>query len=208
MKLHEYAIFDHSRANIGRLLGITSMILASSITALLAGLYAKTEIPLFAGASVTSAIVYTGLHWAFNKFGWKQKLFQLFWEVPDLNGVWQIVGKTLDENDNVVHNWFGTLDIEQKWEKISISLKTETSQSFSYTATITKVPGNHGGWLLHYSYDNKPFTGNYKELNGHSGYCEAFFNVNLDSANASYFNSRGRNTFGSMTITKVVENDK
>ena len=81
--MHDYAIFNHSRSFIGRYLGLASFVLASALTSMFAALSVLTGTVLFAGASVTSALVYLILHWLFNRVAWKIKWF----EIPDISGV-------------------------------------------------------------------------------------------------------------------------
>jgi hypothetical protein len=196
--LHDYAIFNHSRTAIGRYLGILSFTFASTITSLLAIFSKLTGNTLLAGASITSALVYIGLHWLFNNHFWTFKRLN----IPVINGIWTVRGETLNEDGTVKYNWKGEVDIEQNWEKISIALQTEKSSSESYTATLSRKSGNKKESILHYSYTNNPNIDEFEELNSHKGYCEMIFNKNATSAEAAYFNSNGRRTFGKMYLTK------
>ncbi|MEG5910617.1 hypothetical protein UXP31_21120 [Enterobacter mori] len=56
--MHDYAIFGHSRATIGRWLGVSSIIFTGFISSLLVWLYQATQIQAFATAVVTPAIIY------------------------------------------------------------------------------------------------------------------------------------------------------
>jgi hypothetical protein len=94
--------------------------------------------------------------------------------------------------------------IKQNWRKIAIRNRTKSSQSESYTATISKRSGARGVWLLSYSYRNEPDIEQSHELNPHKGFCEIELDKDLTMAKASYFNSNGRSTFGSMQIKREV----
>lgn len=196
--MHDYAIFNHSRALIGRFLGIASFVLASAITSITAYLATLEGGALLAGASITSALIYLGLHWVFNHHVWRFK----FLDIPDISGIWQVEGETLDEDGEVRFKWTGELDINQKWEKILISQETPKSHSKSYTATLEKSGKVKGGSILHYSYKNEPKTGQYNTLQNHTGYCEIKFDESAQTGEAAYFNSNGRRTFGRMYLTK------
>lgn len=198
--MHDYAIFNHSRATIGRYLGIFSFVLASSITSFFAALYTYTGNSLFIGAGLSSAIVYLGIHFLFNKKIWKIKWL----EIPDISGIWYVEGRTLGEDEKVKYNWNGELDISQSWEKILIFQDTEKSSSKSYNATLEKIPTNKGGSVLQYAYENTPKVGNYNEVQCHKGFCEIIFNKDATTAVGSYFNCNGRRTFGTMILTKKV----
>lgn len=196
--MHDYAVFGHDRAAIGRWLGFIAIILAGGISQLLAWANNLTGIDVFAKATITTGVVYFFLHWLFNKWVWKLPYI----EIPDLNGTWQLQGKTLDENGETKFDWSGTLGIEQNWKTISIHLKTENSQSDSYTATISKRHGPTGGWLLSYSYRNEPEVEQIHDLSSHKGFCEIEIDNELKVGKASYFNSKGRRTFGIMNLVK------
>lgn len=198
--MHDYAIFGHDRVAIGRWLG-TAAILISGVSAQIL-IYANqlTGFDAFTRATVTTGLVYFALHWLFNRWIWKLKWL----DIPDLGGCWDIVGRTLDEDGNTRFDWKGEIGITQDWKQILIHLKTDTSQSWSYTATLLKRNSPLGGWLLSYSYSNDPEVGSPRELNPHKGYCEAEINSDLTAAKVSYFNHGGRNTFGIIEMKRKV----
>lgn len=197
--MHDYAIFGHSRATIGRWLGVSSIILTGFISSLLVWFYQTTHIEAFATAVITPAIVYFILHYLFNKYAWKLPFFS----IPNISGVWDVTGQTLNEDGTDKYIWNAEIDIEQTWEKICITLKTSQSESESYTATLGKRSGTKGGWILHYSYSNNPNADQFHELQSHKGYCELIFDKDLSQGIAAYFNSNGRRTFGKMNLRKV-----
>ncbi|WP_081304672.1 Cap15 family cyclic dinucleotide receptor domain-containing protein [Aeromonas hydrophila] len=197
--MHDYAVFGHSRATIGRYLGTTSVILTGLISSIMLWVSQFDGLTFMATVTISTAALYFTLHWLFNNHVWKIPLFK----IPDLNGVWLVRGETLSEEDGVVkYNWEAEIDIEQTWEKVSINLKTKQSSSESYTATLAKKSGTRGGWILHYSYSNSPDASQFHELNSHRGYCEVIFDKELTSGEAAYFNSNGRRTFGKMYLTR------
>lgn len=198
--MHDYAVFGHDRVVIGRWLGFASIVLAGGIAQLLIFANQLTDWNAFTKATITTGLVYVGLHWIFNKWVWKIPLF----EIPDLNGRWILTGETLQEDGSVKYNWDGVIGIEQNWKQILIHLKTKNSQSNSYTATLSKRYGPTGGWLLSYSYKNEPEIEQSHELNAHKGYCEIELDTNLTVGKAAYFNSGGRRTFGVMNLRKEL----
>ena len=197
--MHNYAIFGHDRAKIGRWLGVASITISGGIAQLLLSAYTWTGVEAFTKASITTAIIYFALHWLFNKYIWRLAFF----EIPDLSGTWKVVGETLKEDGGVKYDWDAEINIEQNWKEIIITSKTKKSQSYSQTATIEKRHG-FGGWLLSYSYKNEPNSEQYYELNAHKGYCQIKFDKGMVKGNASYFNNDGRRTFGNMELEKVI----
>lgn len=196
--MHDYAVFGHDRTTVGRWLGVTSIILSGGIAQLFALANEITGFDAFTKASITTGLIYFTLHWAFNKWIWRLTFF----EVPNINGTWDIVGRTLNEDGSTRYNWSGTIGIEQNWKQILINLNTGNSQSDSYTATLSKRNGPTGGWRLSYSYRNEPELEQIHELNPHKGYCEIDFNKELTIGKASYFNSAGRRTFGVIDLQR------
>ena len=196
--MHDYAVFGHDRANIGRWLGVTSILLAGGLAQLFALLGGITGWDAFSKATITTGVIYLGLAWLFNKCVWKTNWFG----IPDINGVWKVEGKALDEDGNTKYEWNADLDIEQSWRQIAIRNRTSKSHSESYTATISKRSGARGGWLLSYSYRNEPDIAQSHELNQHKGFCEIEFDKDLKVGKASYFNSNGRRTYGAMQIKR------
>lgn len=196
--MHDYAIFGHSRAAIGRWLGVGSVIITGAISSVLVWLHQMTNVQAFSTAVITPAVVYFILHFLFNKYVWKVPFFS----IPDISGIWIVEGETLNEDGTVRYSWVAEIDIEQTWEKMCITMKTSQSTSESYTATLGKKPGTKNGWVLHYSYSNNPNTDQFHELNSHKGYCELVFNKDLTQGSAAYFNSNGRRTFGKMAVRK------
>ncbi len=197
--MHDYAVFGHDRTVIGRWLGVISILSAGGISQLLALAQNLTGIEAFTKATITTGVIYFILHWIFNRWCWKLPFF----EIPDLTGEWNITGFTLDETGATKFEWYGSIGIEQNWKNICIHLKTKNSQSYSYTATLSKKHGPIGGWLLSYSYKNDPEIEQTHELNSHKGYCEIDFNKDLTIGKASYFNSSGRRTFGKMDLERA-----
>ncbi|MDD5754541.1 MAG: hypothetical protein PHN45_07300 [Methylococcales bacterium] len=198
--MHDYAVFGHDRANIGRWLGVGSLLITSGMSQFFVWANALTGWEVFTKATITTGVVYFLLHLIFNKYAWKIPFFS----IPNLNGTWKIVGATLDENGGTTFDWNGELVITQNWDKILIHLRTQNSKSNSYTATLSKR--DEGGWLLSYSYKNEPKQEQSHELKPHKGFCEIEIDENLTIGEASYFNSGGRRTFGIMNLTKEFNN--
>ncbi|URQ87043.1 hypothetical protein J8Z28_03870 [Pseudoalteromonas sp. SCSIO 43088] len=196
--MHDYAVFGHDRANIGRWLGFLAIVAAGGASQVLTWLGSTTGWEAFSKATVATGVVYLALHWLFNNILWKIKWFQ----IPNISGIWNINGQTLDENGNTKYEWPAKLDIEQNWKQISINIKTKSSQSQSYTATLSKRFGVRGGWILSYSYRNEPELEQSHELNSHKGFCELEIDKDLKIGKATYFNSNGRRTYGVMQLER------
>lgn len=203
MRDHEYSIIGHSRANVGRFLGTGAAIIASSATAAGIGLSkfaAATGLPEWTQhvvLPISAGIAYALVHWAFNRYGWRC----LTWvsQIPDIKGMWNCTGKTMNDDGSVRFEWTAEVTISQNWEKIRVRLQTSQSASNSVSAAL--IPEPDGCWMLMYSYRNEPRAGE-PDLNPHIGYCEMRFHSGLAEADGDYFNARGRGTFGRMHFTR------
>ena len=209
--MHDYAVFDHDRATVGRWLGFIAILFAGGLTSLTTYLQGVTGWETF-GATVATGAIYAFLQWGFNTWGWKYAWKFGLLSIPDLNGVWEVEGKSLgedgklkvllDENNENVFEWKSELDIEQNWQRIAILSETQKSDSQSYTTTMYRKPGTKGGWVVSYSYRNVPKQQERGELNDHKGFCEIEFSQDLHTGKATYFNSQGRRTYGDMLLKR------
>ncbi len=207
MTEHEYSIVGHSRAHVGRYLGIASGITATVLTSfyvvvmqhIRAGGMSTAEVitvPLFGG------ILYAGLHFVFDRWLWRWQLVRKAMGLPDIEGTWNCVGLRHDNGEGE-QGWGATVTIKQTWEKISIALSSATgSESFSKGASLLKR--SDGKFVLMYSYKNSGLFAD-DTLRPHVGYCELVFTENPNSAEGYYFNNNGRVTYGKMTLTKQLQ---
>lgn len=92
--MHDYAVFGHDRASIGRWLGFTAIAIAGGIAQILSMASNLTGLDAFTKATITTGLVYFALHWLFNKWIWKVPFF----EIPDISGEWNIRGQTLNDD--------------------------------------------------------------------------------------------------------------
>lgn len=196
--MHEYSVIGHPRETV---------IFWIAFVAIVVG---PTSISLFEAAatsltgqvvSITFAVsaIFSTVYFVFNKWLWKLVLFGKVFSFPNLNGSWTCRGKTLGNDGSTKHEWNGTVVIEQKWDKILISMKTDqsTSRSLSVTCGIKHIPGM--GYQLTYHYENTPAI-NQPELKKHEGFCTLIFDEDLCSAHGHYFNDPSRFTFGEIHL--------
>lgn len=203
---HEYAVIGHSRALIGRHLGTFAAALASGAILAFGGLIGLAEkvgipldIPPIIFWPLTAGAIFPTVHWAFNRYVWKWSRVVSWIKIPDLNGEWVCNGTTLDSDMNEKYRWQGAVVITQTWEKIWVSLRTDTSSSHSASAALIHEPD--GCFRLMYNYRNDPKIGE-KEMGSHVGFAEFLFSKDLATAEGDYFNNKGRYTFGKINLTR------
>jgi SMODS-associating 2TM, beta-strand rich effector domain len=203
---HEYAVIGHSRAMVGRYLGIIAGLASSGLAVLIATAITYAEqwgllqTRAYWTLPLTAAIFYTLGHLAFDKWAWRTWLVHFVLDIPDLRGKWDCAGETIDASTGAVtHNWTAVVTISQGWEKIRIYVQTAQSRSRSVAASI--VVEEDLGYILMYSYRNEPRPGE-PELKAHHGYAEWHIAADGSSAEATYFNGGGRFTGGRMKLTR------
>ena len=202
---HEYSVIGHSRASVGRHLGTVAAALASGAVLLfgflvgLADWLGLPDIPPIVLWPITAGVTFSAVHWAFNRYVWRWSRVLAWLRIPDLNGEWKVVGKSLNMEKDILHEWKGVITITQTWEKIWVNLRTGQSASNSEAAALIREPA--GSFRLMYRYRNEPKIDEV-DLSAHVGFAELLFASNLGSAEGDYFNSKGRYTFGTMRLTR------
>lgn len=203
---HEYAVIGHSRAMVGRFLGIIAGLASSGLAVLIATAitYAESwgfiQARAFWTLPLTAAIFYALGHLAFDKWAWRTWLIHVFLDIPDLRGKWECIAESLDpQTGAVTYTWTSEIIISQGWEKLRIYSQTNTSRSSSVAASI--VVEEDVGYILMYSYRNEPRPGE-PELKAHHGYAEWHIAVDGSSAEGTYFNGGGRHTGGRMKLKR------
>ncbi|MBL8683805.1 MAG: hypothetical protein JNK05_31825 [Myxococcales bacterium] len=136
----------------------------------------------------------------FNKWGWRW-LYRLH-GVADLSGVYDLKLKSSNDEQASIE---GTLTVAQEWQRILVTVKTSTSTSSSVGAWLTDDPTQ--GAVLTYTYRNDPSPDAKDDLQAHAGTATVTF-ARDGTASGRYYNDRGRQTFGSMTLTKRVSETK
>lgn len=206
MKSHEYIVIcGFNRSKVGKIIGgvasvLSAMIIYCILTAMhyFSFLENNSLLPPTVSSLVSAGAIYVGLYYLFNSRLWKSPRISRLLKVPDLSGEWDCHGKGKN-NEGIELEWKGKLKIFQSWDKVHIRLDTQHSGSDSITASIVYDEGL--GYRLIYNYRNDPKI-NEELLNSHMGFAEFTFEDDLMSAKGEYFNGRGRNTFGTMSIRK------
>lgn len=201
----EYAILGGiNRSKVGRYIYVAASTVSAGIVFLLLAFVdiaqrwgTNVNVPPGLLALVGAATVYLGLYALFDRYIWKIKRVQGLLKLPDLSGRWQCAGLTLEKEPNL--EWFGTIVIVQSWDKIRLRLETAQSRSDSQAAALQH--DSAAGFRLFYHYTNAPKIGE-QNLSGHHGFAEIIFSADLKTASGEYFNGRGRNTFGKMTLIR------
>ncbi|MFM0722390.1 hypothetical protein PQQ53_01695 [Paraburkholderia strydomiana] len=204
---HEYSVMGGAnRANVGRLLSLAASAISGALvfTLLTAVDLAKkfgwnVNAPPTLMSLLGAGTVFGLLYWVLNKWAWKWPGIGLALKVPDISGIWDCAGKTLDGDGSTKYEWQAEVTIVQSWDKLRIRLVTKTSGSSSISAALAH--DSVDGFALLYHYRNDPKAGA-AGLASHTGCSVMTIAKDLKSATGDYFNGRGRMTFGTMDWTK------
>jgi hypothetical protein len=204
---HEYALIDGpNRSRVGRAIGVLSATLSSGFVYLLLGQvdvaktlgWSQNLLPILL-SSLCAGVTFSAVYWLFERHAWKLPWLSPLLGVPNLNGTWKCDGQTLNPDKSPSFTWQARVKIVQSWDRVRVLLKTAQSGSSSQAAAI--IHDRAGGPRLLYSYINDPLA-DQPELAIHRGFAELVFADDLQSAQGSYFNGHGRQTFGIMRLTK------
>jgi hypothetical protein len=202
---HEYALLGgFNRSHLGRWIFMASAAVSGLLVFVLlsfvnvaAQLGWPVNLPPTALSVIGAGSVYLALYFLFDKFAWKVGPISRLLKIPDIAGTWRCEGLSTDKTPNV--SWAAEVKITQSWDRVRVHLKTDQSESNSVAAALVCDPV--GGHRLMYHYKNEPKQGEV-ELHAHHGFGEIVFSADGTSAYGEYFNGRGRNTYGRMTLTR------
>ena len=207
MQIHDYSVFNHDRAKVGRYLGATAAVISTGMSAAAVVLIGWAQALGLSGTwlqaiifPVSSVVIYAAVYWLFNVWAWRQPVLGTALNILDLQGIWKVDGKSLAPDGSVRFSWEAEIVLTQFWDKIHVELRTNQSTSSSLTAALLRQPG--GGWRLIYAYSNRVKISE-PNLHDHLGYCEVAFSADGTTGEAEYFTNPKRASFGVMAWTKV-----
>ena len=152
-------------------------------------------------------LFYGIFYWIINKWGWKNKIIQMKYKIPNLNGKWtgKLISKHEEKRDGNAEVNPKEIEIEveiiQTWKKISIVLITEESESCSLTTSIIQSCRK---WQINYQYLNEPKIHSSKEMTMHYGTAVLNFDETEKTLKGYYYNKE-RDTSGEI-ILKYAQN--
>lgn len=202
---HEYALLGgYNRSSVGRWLYVAAAAISAAIVFVLLALVdlakiigISANVPPGVLSLAGAASVYGILYWLFDRFAWKVAPVGRLLKVPNLAGTWACNGTSLERTPHA--DWTGTLTIVQSWDRLRLHLETAQSTSDSIAAALLYDAAV--GYRLLYHYRNSPRIGEL-DLAAHHGFAELVFAQDEQSAAGEYFNGRGRNTWGTLNLTR------
>jgi hypothetical protein len=217
--LHTYSTDNDTRLKVIAGLGALSYLLIRVAQAFLSGLTAS--LPLGVSVSAPSfALTWGVIYTIFNNWLWKWNVLRYLKvvQVPNLAGTWDgyletsyqgdIPDEHISDDDDPNSNYTrlnAEIEIEQKWRKIDVHLKTDRSSSDSNAGTILI---NESQWpSLNYQYDNEPAPDTPSSMAMHHGTADLELNRENgdDVLEGVYYTGPGRENHGKMRFARREE---
>lgn len=197
--MHPYAIQPNNRKKIHLFIAVISIIIVYVIDRILNA--QNFQLPWWIDAPGVFGL-YGLIYTWFNNNLWKSRVFEKLKVIktPDLNGKWQGIIKT--SYDKFSEEFKAEIDIFQKWEQISIDLKTDKSKSHSLIAAL-KIKKDRKA-VLTYEYLNEPFAGTPERLHMHYGSVKLELNIENNTLKGEYYTGRDRQTYGTMSFKRIT----
>lgn len=145
----------------------------------------------------TAFAIFGALYWGFSRWAWRPLAWWGILSIRDLNGVW--AGSLSSSYHNFEEELDFKLDIDQTWDKISISGSAGDSSSYSLSASFTN---GRPGLRLDYLYQNEPDATAQEGMEIHKGAAMLSLSKDKNTLEGQYFNGRGRDNFGHMEVTR------
>lgn len=195
--MHPYSIDTKERKSWLFILATVSILLAYVLHKILSPMLDNVQWLI----DVPSAMSFYGmLFLVFNAYCWNLTILRKIGliKTPNLNGEW--IGQLQSSHDGFKSKTDSSLKIRQSWTQINIVLSTDTSASYSETASIiTKHPK---GIVLSYQYCNKPRANAADTMHIHHGTTLLELSIETNTLNGEYYTGRDRTNFGTLELKR------
>lgn len=198
MTMHEYSSDTSDRRLAVWIIAVIAVMIAYLYQ--LTASYLNFNLPWWV-ESPSIMLVYGIMYYFYDRRFWKLRVFGFrFSYIPDCSGTWYgEIESTFSGGSKIC----GMLQIHQTWSKISIRLKTTTSESFSRMASFNIELGPSQG--LVYEYTSDPRANTAATMHAHRGF--AFLKISTDGEwlDGDYYTGRDRDNQGTMRFRLVSQ---
>lgn len=197
--MHLYQIDDQVKTNFTILAIIFSIALAYLFNVLVD--FANISIPWWVESPSIFGF-YGVILWLYDKHLWKIKFLRsLDWlYIPVIAGTWDVEIKSSHDKFATVKT--GRAVIRQTSSKISISIETDQSTSFSVHAALLRVEKLHT-YALTYNYTNQPKADSTETMSIHFGTVQMSVSDNCLKMDGQYYTGRDRQNHGSIIFSRL-----
>jgi len=195
--MHTYSIDSDERRNLTLAVGALGVAAAYLTNGVLRLTDATVPWWFDAPAVFGFAVLFYGV---LDRWVWRWSLLRRVGVVaaPDLSGTWR--GHLESHGSDFSEPREVEMVIQQTWTRISLALNSPSSRSWSVSASIS-VASPFGAQIA-YMYQNQPAAGSVDTMNAHYGTATHILDTNGPTLNGDYYTGRGRNTFGSIQLTR------
>ncbi len=193
--MHPYATDSAERQQVPLYLAVLAILAAWSFSTFLRSHH--FEVAWYIDAPSVLAF-YQIFHTAFDRTVWRRVRSLGVVKVPDLEGDWS--GYLTTSFDDHAAKVGATAQIAQTWTRISIVLRTETSESQSLVGSL--LIDTPYGRVLSYQYLNEPLPDAPESMNIHHGTARLTLSSSGRTLKGEYYSARGRETNGFLRLEK------
>ncbi len=205
--MHPYATDSEERQRVLLFVALISIGLAVGLHLILIGL--GVNVPTYIDAPGVMGF-YGLMYLSFDKWLWNKPITNFLrlvgWlQVPDLSGLWQGNLTSNRTGQTQVQDYPVAIVIQQTWTHICVTLKTNTSESCSITASVLTSKPN--GIVLTYQYMNEPKPGAVDTMHIHKGTVWLVLEEKPQKQmwlNGEYYSGRDRQNYGTLNVQRVV----
>jgi len=195
---HPYATDSNERKNVLFWLAIISVVICYGIYFYLE----RKQVSLSYWVSAPSVFgVFGFLYLIFNEWLWKLSLLHKIRlvKVPVISGKWY--GHIKSSYDYYQSEKEITISIYQNWTELLVVLETDSSTSYSQTASV--ITSNPHCTTITYGYLNSPSPASLDTMHMHIGSTTLELKDDLYNMVGSYYSGRDRKNVGDIVITKT-----
>lgn len=197
-KKHPYATDSTERKSVMFWLAIISVVICYGIYFYLE----RKQVSLSYWVSAPSVFgVFGLLYLIFNEWLWKWNLLHKIRlvNVPVLDGKWE--GYLKSSFDNYQSEKQITISIYQSWTEVLIVLETDSSSSYSSTASIITI--NPHCFTLTYEYVNTPTPAALETMHMHIGTTTLEYKQHSKEMVGCYYSGRDRKNVGDIKLKRI-----
>ena len=205
--MHEYAINSDERIKIPFFIALISIVTVGFIRSVIENSNVPTNLYYYLPSAFA---LYGVLIILFDRFIWKLDLLCKIGivKVPNLNGIWK--GCLISSRHNYENEIPIIVNIHQTWTKLSITLKTDQTESESLMAAFKVKNPSLLDFRWEYVSNSRPQY--YHKEYSHTGVTSLKINTNgsiiANNLSGRYYTDIGRRSYGEITLTKIDQLEK
>ncbi|MBI1953428.1 MAG: hypothetical protein HYS41_04815 [Candidatus Omnitrophica bacterium] len=201
--MHPYSTDSKERIFVPFFLAVLSILGALLFHKWLA--FLRIELPWWSEAPSVMG-VYGLFHGFFDRAAWRWPILRKIGivKIPDLNGSWKgEAGSSFDRHSSGREI---TVEIQQRWSRISVVLRAPDSISRSLIGgLLTEDPI---GAMLSYEYLNEPKSNAPATMQTHRGTTRLIIGENLRTLEGEYYSGRGRSSAGVLNLKRITRDGR